>query len=477
MRALDAGADVLSVSCPPARAADRGRRPVRGGDVRRGARVCGAPLKAAGADTVILAAIPLPSDPPILQRVFGRDVTLVFSADETARGRRDAAAEADRRTTSAREGAYSFLTTGDTASFRAMGRRFLQLPIEAVEHAEIAALEAAARRHEGRRTQAGRRAAPARARPGLVFELAHGLSPTRRECSAAMVEEGVPRWIYRQGRGWMTAEYSLLPASTGERAAREAAKGKQGGRTVEIQRLIGRALRSVCDFEALGERTLWLDCDVLQADGGTRCAAITGAYVAASRALDRFGSAKALKGQIVAVSVGVVDGRALLDLDYAEDSRAETDMNVVMTADGLLVEVQATAEREPFSRDELDGLLDLAAGGIEAIVVAQDEAVAAERLSSRLGRRCCGCSSPRASRARSGSSASCATRKGLRTHMLVSLGACVFMLVGVYAWTDWTFSTPSGVVVDPSRIASQIVTGVGFLGAGAIIVRGISVRG
>ena len=215
------------------------------------------------------------------------------------------------------------------------------------------------------------------------LEQAHGSvlysqGKTRVLCTA-MVEDGVPRWLYRSGRGWMTAEYSLLPASTGERVAREAAKGKQGGRTVEIQRLIGRALRSVCDFEALGERTLWLDCDVLQADGGTRCAAISGAWVAASRALDRFGLSKALQGQIAAVSVGVVGGRAVLDLDYAEDSSAETDMNVVMTADGRIVEVQATAEREPFTRDELDGLLDLAAGGIEEIVTAQNEAVAAER--------------------------------------------------------------------------------------------------
>ena len=215
------------------------------------------------------------------------------------------------------------------------------------------------------------------------LEQAHGSvlysqGKTRVLCTA-MVEDGVPRWLYRSGRGWMTAEYSLLPASTGERVAREAAKGKQGGRTVEIQRLIGRALRSVCDFDALGERTLWLDCDVLQADGGTRCAAISGAWVAASRALDRFGLSKALKGQIAAVSVGVVDGNALLDLDYAEDSTAETDMNVVMTADGRVVEVQATAEREPFTRDELDGLLDLAAGGVDEIVAAQNAAVAAER--------------------------------------------------------------------------------------------------
>jgi len=215
------------------------------------------------------------------------------------------------------------------------------------------------------------------------LEQAHGSGlysqgKTRVLCTA-MVEDGVPRWLYRSGRGWMTAEYSLLPASTGDRVAREAAKGKQGGRTVEIQRLIGRALRSVCDFQALGERTLWLDCDVLQADGGTRCAAISGAYVAASRALDRFGLSKALTGQIAAVSVGVVEGRPLLDLDYSEDSSAETDMNVVMTADGRLVEVQATAERDPFSRELLDELLDLAASGCEEIVAAQDAAVAAER--------------------------------------------------------------------------------------------------
>jgi ribonuclease PH len=215
-------------------------------------------------------------------------------------------------------------------------------------------------------------------------ELAHGSvlysqGKTRVLCTA-MVEEGVPRWLHRSGRGWMTAEYSLLPASTGERVAREAAKGKQGGRTVEIQRLIGRALRSVCDFQALGERTLWLDCDVIQADGGTRCAAISGAYVAASRALDRFGLSKALSGQIAAVSVGVVEGRPLLDLDYSEDSTAETDMNVVMTADGRLVEVQATAEREPFTREELDAMIDLGAAGIEEIMAAQNDAVAAERV-------------------------------------------------------------------------------------------------
>jgi ribonuclease PH len=197
---------------------------------------------------------------------------------------------------------------------------------------------------------------------------------TKVLCTAS-VQDGVPRWLYGRGRGWLTAEYSLLPASTGDRTDREASRGKQGGRTIEIQRLIGRAVRAITDFEALGERTLWLDCDVLQADGGTRCAAICGAYVAGRRALDRFGLAKAFTGSVAAVSVGMVDGEPLLDLDYSEDSTADVDMNVVMTGDGALVEVQATAERTPFSRARLDELLELAALGIEEISAAQRDAV------------------------------------------------------------------------------------------------------
>jgi len=197
---------------------------------------------------------------------------------------------------------------------------------------------------------------------------------TKVLCTAS-IQDGVPRWLHGKGRGWLTAEYSLLPASTGDRTDREAARGKQGGRTVEIQRLIGRSLRAVTDFGALGERTLWLDCDVLQADGGTRCAAICGAYVAARRALDRFGLAKALTGSIAAISVGIVGGEPLLDLDYSEDSQAEVDMNVVMTGDGRLVEVQATAEKVAFDRESLDGLLDLAARGIDEITRAQEEAL------------------------------------------------------------------------------------------------------
>ena len=206
----------------------------------------------------------------------------------------------------------------------------------------------------------------------------YGQGKTIVLCTAT-IEEGVPRWLSGKGRGWMTAEYSMLPASTGERTARGVSRGRPDGRTVEIQRLIGRALRAVCDFDALGERTLWRDCDVLQADGGTRCASITGAWIAASRALDRFGLSKALAGSVAAVSVGIVGGEPVLDLDYEEDSSAETDMNVVMTGSGELVEVQATAERDPFSRDLLDALLDLAAGGIEELTAAQNDASAAPR--------------------------------------------------------------------------------------------------
>jgi ribonuclease PH len=197
---------------------------------------------------------------------------------------------------------------------------------------------------------------------------------TRVLCTASL-DEGVPRWLRDSGRGWLTAEYSLLPASTGERTQREASAGKQKGRTVEIQRLIGRALRSVADLEALGERTLWIDCDVLQADGGTRCAAISGAWVATARALGRAGLSRALPDSVAAVSLGIVEGEALLDLDYSEDSGAEVDLNLVMTGSGRLVEVQATAERAPFDRAGLDELLDLGAAGIQEIREAQEAAL------------------------------------------------------------------------------------------------------
>ena len=202
---------------------------------------------------------------------------------------------------------------------------------------------------------------------------------TRVLCTASL-DERVPRWLRDAGRGWLTAEYSLLPASTGDRTPREATEGKQKGRTVEIQRLIGRALRAVVDMEALGERTLWLDCDVLQADGGTRCAAISGAYVAAARALDKAGLSRVLRDTVAAVSLGIVGGELLLDLDYEEDSSAEVDLNVVLTGSGRLVEVQATAERAPFDREGLDVLLDLAEAGAESIREAQAQALDAVRV-------------------------------------------------------------------------------------------------
>jgi ribonuclease PH len=210
-------------------------------------------------------------------------------------------------------------------------------------------------------------------------EQAHGsvlisFGRTRVLCTATL-EEGVPRWLAGSGRGWMTAEYGMLPASTGERMQREARSGRQGGRTVEIQRLLGRSLRAAYDLEALGERTVWLDCDVIQADGGTRTAAITGAWIALARAARKMAFPRP-SNQIGAVSVGIVDGEALLDLDYEEDSSAEVDMNVVMRGDGRLVEVQATAERNAFSREQLDKLIDLAAAGIDRITALQKEAVA-----------------------------------------------------------------------------------------------------
>jgi ribonuclease PH len=203
---------------------------------------------------------------------------------------------------------------------------------------------------------------------------------TRIICTAS-VDEDVPRWMANQGRGWLTAEYGMLPASTGERKRRDVAKGRPDGRTVEIQRLIGRSLRGIVDFKALGERTVWIDCDVLEADGGTRCASITGGYVALELALRRLMDEGKLERlplnqSVAAVSCGVVDGVALLDLDYSEDSRAEVDANVVMTGDGGLVEVQATAERTPLSRASLDELLALASAGIEELRRAQRQAVA-----------------------------------------------------------------------------------------------------
>jgi len=223
---------------------------------------------------------------------------------------------------------------------------------------------------------------PATIEPGFVRTATGSalisMGETRVICTAS-VQESVPRWMAGSGRGWVTAEYGMLPASTGERKQRDVTKGRPDGRTVEIQRLIGRSLRGVVDFAAMGERTIYVDCDVLQADGGTRCASITGGMVAlrlacealvAQGKLDRV----PLTGSVAAVSCGIVGGTPLLDLDYAEDSTAEVDANVVMTGDGGLVEVQATAEGTPLSRAHLDDLLALAAGGIDSLRALQQSA-------------------------------------------------------------------------------------------------------
>ncbi len=199
---------------------------------------------------------------------------------------------------------------------------------------------------------------------------------TRVICTAS-VSTDVPRWMQGRGTGWVTAEYGMLPASTGDRKPRDAAKGKLDGRTVEIQRLIGRSLRGVVDFAALGERSVWVDCDVLTADGGTRCASVTGGFVALGLALRAEGLEGALTGTLAAVSCGVVDGVAVCDLDYREDSSAEVDANVVMTGDGDLIEVQATAERTPLRRAQVDELLALAAGGIAELRGVQEQALGA----------------------------------------------------------------------------------------------------
>lgn len=202
---------------------------------------------------------------------------------------------------------------------------------------------------------------------------------TRVLCTAS-VEGRVPPWMRGSGRGWVTGEYGMLPRATHSRSGREAARGKQGGRTLEIQRLIGRSLRAAIDLDALGERTVTLDCDVLQADGGTRTAAISGAYVALLMAMQKLCKSRQLKtnpvhGQIAAVSVGIYKGIPVLDLDYDEDSQAETDMNVVMNEAGRFVEVQGTAEGHAFTREEFDALLELASGGVNEIIEAQNTVI------------------------------------------------------------------------------------------------------
>jgi ribonuclease PH len=246
---------------------------------------------------------------------------------------------------------------------------------------EASKTRATAGRGDGRRTDELRSASFERDftvfAPGSVLV---SMGRTRVLCTAS-IEDRVPPWMRGSGKGWVTAEYSLLPGSTGERVSREAAKGKQSGRTQEIQRLIGRSLRSVCDMVVLGEMQITVDCDVLQADGGTRTASICGAYVALHDALTRLIQQGTLRENplteaVAAVSVGVVDGVCMLDLPYEEDSRAEVDMNVVMTSSGRFIEVQGTAEGMPFTKGELDEMLSLAEHGIAQLLDLQSETLA-----------------------------------------------------------------------------------------------------
>jgi len=236
-------------------------------------------------------------------------------------------------------------------------------------------------RADGRAADALR---PLKMTPGFISSATGSVlieqGSTRVICTA-MVEESVPMWMRGRGTGWVTSEYGMLPGSTGDRKPRDASRGRVDGRTIEIQRLIGRSLRSVVDMRGLGERTVWIDCDVIQADGGTRCAAICGGYVALHLALQRLVDARRLErlpltDSVAAVSVGIVAGQPLLDLAYVEDSRAEVDMNVVMSGGGGLIEVQATGEQMPFGRASLDELLELAAGGIDQLSAAQQAVLA-----------------------------------------------------------------------------------------------------
>jgi ribonuclease PH len=236
---------------------------------------------------------------------------------------------------------------------------------------------AAARRADGR--------APTQLRPVKIvpdyLKFAEGsvlirVGDTRVIC-AVTIDDRVPGWMRGRGTGWVTAEYSMLPRAGTERSQREASLGRIGGRTHEIQRLIGRSLRTVVDLTKLGERTITIDCDVIQADGGTRTASITGAYVALARAMNRYGMGHLLTGQVAAVSVGIGSGRLLLDLDYSEDSTAEVDMNVVMLDSGQFVELQGTAEHKAFSREQMNQLVDLAAAGIRQLFDLQRQAIEA----------------------------------------------------------------------------------------------------
>jgi len=354
-------------------------------DVVRGS--C-SPLVAAGVDTVILGCTHYPLVRSMLQRARRDDRDLRCRARAPGRARPRLA-----RPRLAPHGRGHLLVPVHRRRHRVPRARHA-LPADAADRgrarrARRGAGPADAHHHRPRGARmaatvtrsydrAADAARPVTIEPGFVRTASGSalisMGETRVICTAS-AQAGVPRWRMGSGLGWVTAEYGMLPASTGERKQRDATRGKVDGRTVEIQRLIGRSIRAVVDFQALGERTLWVDCDVLQADGGTRCASICGAYVASKLALERFGLGRALTDSVAAVSVGIVEDTPLLDLDYSEDSTAEVDMNVVMTGDGRLVEVQATAEGVPFSRERLDEQLTLAERGIGLLGKAQTEAV------------------------------------------------------------------------------------------------------
>ena len=397
---LDAGIELVEVACPGlADAIQRGETY----DETMVARVrahC-APLRAAEVDTVILGCTHYPLIRGMLQRELGRDVALVSAAEELAE---EVAATLARKRHRARSRPPRLLPLRLHGRRRGVRERRPPLPAAAdLERAQ-------ARRGRARGTQPrGRLTARARAPsytpamrhdgraedelrpldllPGFVAtadgSVLFSIGRTRVICTAS-VDADTPRWLRGTGRGWVSAEYGMLPASTGERKQRDSSRGRPDGRSIEIQRLIGRSLRAIVDLEALGERTVWVDCDVLQADGGTRCAAICGGYVALHRALSGLVDAGKLRelpltAGVAAVSCGIVEGEAVLDLDYKEDSSAEVDLNVVMTSGGRLVEVQGTAEGQPFDRAQLDRLLELGAAGMQRIEAAQLQAVAAPR--------------------------------------------------------------------------------------------------
>ena len=336
-------------------------------------RVACEPLKSAGVDTVILGCTHYPLISPLLQRMLGPGVTLVSSGAALARQVEHALST--RELENPRRGGGGRLHVPVHRRRGRLPRGGDPLPADAAGRGRA---RGAGRGRGARVSDRSYGRGPDELRPTTIepgfMRTATGLRADLDGRDARDLHRlragGVPRWMAGRGTGWVTAEYGMLPASTGERKQRDATRGRQDGRTVEIQRLIGRSLRGVIDFGALGEHTIYLDCDVLQADGGTRCASITGAYVALSLACARLKGEGRLErspltGSVAAVSCGMVGGEALLDLDYAEDSTAEVDANVVMTGEGGLVEVQATAERTPLSRAHLDELLALAGAGIE----------------------------------------------------------------------------------------------------------------